>query len=130
MTNNIDIVKRVNKAFETKDIEAAKALLHPKYTFKGPMMEANSPQELLEFMKMCPFSCQSENVSFVSEGNKVVQTFDWVSSAPVKFRMRMCDVMTIEDGKIRSEEMFYDTAKFPKEAAELMQKAMEGKKAA
>ena len=120
----------MNKAAETKDFETVKALLHPKYTLKDPMMEFNSPQEFLEFMKECPFDCRLENVSFVAEGNKVVQTLDAVMTAPISFRFRMCDIITIEDGKIRSEEVFYDTAQIPKEAKELGEKSMKDKKKA
>jgi ketosteroid isomerase-like protein len=130
MTNNIDTVKQMNKAFETKNVEAARALLHPNYSFKGPMMEMHGAEDVLQMMQSCPFSCVNENVSFVAQGDKVVQTLDWVSSAPVKFRLRMCSIVTVENGKVRSEELFYDSAKFPPEAVELMQKAMQGKKAA
>jgi len=37
MSNNIDIVKRLNKAAETKDFEGIKSLLHPQYWMKDPM---------------------------------------------------------------------------------------------
>lgn len=127
MSNHIDIVKRMNKACEAKDFETVKALLHPKYTLKDPMMEFKSPEEFLESMKSCPFTCRLENVSFVAEGNKVVQTLDAVMTAPLSFRFRMCDILTIEDGKIRSEEVFYDTAQIPKEAMEMAQKSMKDK---
>lgn len=130
MTNNIDIAKRMNKAAEAKDFETIKSLLHPQFTIKDPMMECNSPQEFLERMKECPGICHFENTSFVSEGNKVVQTLDMVTTAPVAFRLRMCSILTIEDGKIRSEEVFYDTAKIPKEAKELGEKLMKDKKKA
>lgn len=127
MANNIDLVKRMNKAAETKDFETVKSLLHPQYTLKDPMIEFNSPQEFLEAMKDCPFTCSFENINFVAEGNKVVQTLDVVTTAPVSYRSRMCCIITIEDGKIRSEEMFYDTAQIPKEAMEIAKKSMKGK---
>lgn len=130
MNDNIEIVKRMNKACETKDFKAVEALLHPKYTLKDPMMECKSPQEFLQFMKDCPATCHLENVSFVAEGNKVVETLDAVMTAPVPFRFRMCDILTIEDGKIRSEEVFYDTAKIPEEAKEMGQSAMNARKKA
>jgi len=130
MTNNIDIVKRMNKAAETKDVEAIKSLLHPQYRMKDPMMEINGAQEFLEFMKDCPFTCRIENASFVAEGNKVVQTLDAVMTSPVSYRLRMCSIVTIEDGKFRSEEVFYDTAQIPKEAKEIGEKLMKNKKKA
>ncbi len=129
MTSPVDIVKRMNQAFEAKDTASAKTLLHPQYKFKGPMMEMNSPEEVLGFMQACPFACHSENISIMAEGNRVAQTFDWVSTAPVAFRIRMCSIAQIGDGKIKSEEMFYDTAKFPKAAQDIMQQMMQSKAA-
>jgi ketosteroid isomerase-like protein len=130
MANNIDIVKRMNKAAEAKDFETVKTLLHPKYTLKDPMMKMNGAEEFLAAMKACPFTCHFENTSFVAEGDKVVQTLDVVMTAPVAYRQRMCSISMIEDGKIRSEEMFYDTAQIPKEAIELIQKSMKEKQKA
>lgn len=128
--NNIDIVKRMNNAAQSKDFETVKSLLHPKYTLKDPMINFNSAQEFLEGMKDCPFTCSLENVDFITEGNKVVQTLDMVVTSPVSYRSRVCSVMTIEDGKIRSEEMFYDTAQIPKEAKEIGEKMLKDKKKA
>lgn len=127
MASNVDIVKRLNQAAESKDFETVKALLHPKYTLKDPVMSFQSPQEFLQFMKDCPFTCRMENVSFIAEGDKVAQTLDAVMTSPVSFRFRMCDVLTFEDGKVRSEEVFYDPAQIPQEAKDIAEKSMKGK---
>jgi len=130
MASNIALVERLNKAAETKDFDTVKSLLHPDYTLKDPMMEFHSAKEALEFMKDCPFECKLENVEFVAEsGDKVVQTLDAVMVAPVSFRFRMCDILTIEDGKVCSEEVFYDTAQIPPEARQIGEKAMKAKAA-
>ncbi|MCF8496251.1 MAG: nuclear transport factor 2 family protein [Alphaproteobacteria bacterium] len=129
MPNNVEIVKRLYDACMNKDFDTAKALLHSNYTLKDPMMEINSAQELLDMLKDCP-SGRMENVDFISEGNKVVGVFDAIAMEPVPSRMRMCSIITIEDGKVRAEEMFYDTAKIPQEVKDLMQKNMPGKKKA
>jgi ketosteroid isomerase-like protein len=129
MPNNVEIVKRLYDACMNKDFDTVKTLLHPKYTLKDPMMELNSPQELLDMMKDCPGG-RMENVSFISEGNKVVGVFDAIATEPVPSRMRMCSIITIEDGKARSEETFYDTAKIPQAVKDMMQKNMPGKKKA
>ena len=46
--------------------------------------------------------------------------FDWVVEEPFRGTIRMCDVITLRDGKVISEELFYDSAKFPKEILEGM----------
>ncbi len=130
MTANVELVKRLNKAAESRDIEAVRSLLHPNYSLKDPMMELNSAEEFLQFMKDCPFTCHLENVKFLEDGDKVVQTLDAVMDAPVAFRFRMCDIVSIEDGRVRSEEVFYDTARMPKEAKDIAEKGLRSLKKA
>ncbi len=118
MPDAIDIVKRLANAFETKDQAAFRSLLHPKYTFKGPLMALQSRDEAVEFLANCPFKAKSENVQLFVAGNTVTQLFDWVVKEPFQGRIRMCDVITLKDGQVFSEELFYDSAKFPKEVLE------------
>ncbi len=120
MSDPINLVKQLNKAFETKDAQAFRALLHPQYTFKGPLMQMASPEEAAEFLKSCPFKANSENVQFIAAGDHVVQTFDWIVKEPFQGTIRMCECITIKDGKIFAGELFYDSAKFPKEVLESM----------
>ncbi len=120
MSQAIEIVKKLNKAFETKDKAAFRSLLHPKYTFRGSLMAMSSPEEAVEFLGNCPFKAKSENVQFYVAGDMVVQTFDWVVKEPFQGIIRMCDVIALKDGKVFSEELFYDSAKFPKEVLEAM----------
>ncbi len=126
MQKNAEIVKKLYDACMNKDFNTVKSLLHPNYRLKDPMMELNSAQELIDMLKLCPAG-RMENVDFVAEGDKVVGTFDAITTEPVSSRMRMCSVITMEGGKVRSEEMFYDTAKIPQELIELMQKTMPDK---
>ena len=120
MTQAIEIVKRLNRAFETKDQATFASLLHPNYKFRGSLMQLNSPKEAVEFLAQCPFKSKSQNVRFYEAGDTVTQTFDWVVEEPFKGTIRMCDVITLKDGKVISEELFYDSAKFPKEVLEGM----------
>lgn len=120
MHQAIDLVKRVNKALETKDIKTYRSLLHSNYKFKGPMMELNDPDEAAAVMEACPFNYHNENVVYVNEGDKVVTIFDWVVTAPVKFSIYMAECLTVKDGKIIGSELFFDTAKFPPEAMEIL----------
>ena len=129
MTTAIDVVKNYNRAFESKDAEALKPLIHPAYTFKGPMMEMNGRDQMLAFLQTCPFSFKNQNVKFVAQGNTVVQTFDWQMTAPFKASIPMCELLEVENGQIKSGRLFYDTGAFPKEAQEMMQDMMQQRKA-
>lgn len=119
MTGNVDIVKKVSEACQKKDYEALRALVHTDYSLKDPLMELHSSDELIEMLKNCPGG-GAENVTFVSEGDKVVSIFDGVMEGQPK--MRMCSVVTIVDGKVKSEEMFYDTSKISQEMKDMILK--------
>lgn len=120
MNQAVELVKRVNQALEAKDIKTYRSLLHSNYKFKGPMMEMNDPDEAAAIMEACPFTYRNENVVYISEGEKVVAVSDWVVTAPVKFSIHMAEYLTIKDGKILASELFFDTAKFPAEAMEIL----------
>ena len=120
MSEAIEIVEKLNQAFETKDQVAMRSLLHEKYTFRGSLMALQSPEEAVQFLANWPFEAKSENIQFFVAGDTVTQIFDWVVKEPFQGIIRMCDVVTLKDGKVFSEELFYDSAKFPKEVLESM----------
>ena len=115
-----DLVKRVNKALETKDIKTYRSLLHSDYRFRGPMMELNDPDEAAAVMEACPFTYRNENAVYVNEDERVVVVFDWVVTAPVKFSIHVVEYWSVNDGKVLASELFFDTAKFPAEAMEIL----------
>lgn len=118
--SNVAIVKKLYDASVRRDYDMMRSLLHTDYTLKDPMMTLRSADELIEMMKKCPAG-RIENLSFVAEDDKVVGVFDGVTEEPAPSRLRMCSVITLENGKVRSEEMFYDTAQIPPEIASLME---------
>jgi ketosteroid isomerase-like protein len=120
MSKQIETVKALNHAFTVKDAQAFRALLHDQYTFRGAMMNMDSPDEAAGMLANCPFKASHQNAQFHEAGDTVVQTFDWVVTEPIQETIRMCSVITFRDGKIFHEELFYDTAKFPEGALEAM----------
>ncbi|MDP3920686.1 MAG: nuclear transport factor 2 family protein [Candidatus Omnitrophota bacterium] len=120
MSANIEIVKQIAKAFQSKDKEGFRSLLHDRYTFQGPVMQMSSPDEAAEYLSKCPMVATYQNALYTSADDKVVQVFDWVVSEPFQETFRMCSVVTIKDGKVFREELIYDSAKFPKEFLEQM----------
>lgn len=111
---NVKIVKKLYDACMAKDFDTIKMLVHENYTLKDPLMQANGVDELIEMIKQCPSDGTIENLSFIAQNDKVVGVFDALQKNPPS-RMRMCSIVTLENKKIRSEEMFYDTAQIPKD---------------
>mgnify|MGYP000223337931 CR=1 FL=1 len=57
---------------------------------------------------------QSEPKRIVVDGKQVVIIFDWTVSNPFQGTFRMCEYFQVENGKILSAELYFDTANFPK----------------
>ena len=111
--NNVEIVKRFGEAFFDKDINTVKGIVSENYSFKGPMMEMNSREELIGFIENMPMQASEVKTDYVEQGNKVVKicTFDF--TAPPIGPQDMCEIFTVEDGKITGAQLYYDASKFP-----------------
>jgi hypothetical protein len=120
MNPNSEIVKKLFDACNKKDFETARSLLKDDYSLKDPLMELHSADEMIEMMKNCPGGGMAENLSMIAEDDKVVTLFDGTMQGQPP--VRMCSVITVESGKVKSEEMFYDTARMPQEMKDMMQK--------
>jgi ketosteroid isomerase-like protein len=120
MSKNTELVKKLFQTCDAKDFTAVRELLHERYSFKGSCMKMESRDEMIAAMKQCPMNGESKNLRFIEEGNQVVAVFDWTVSSPFQATIPMCNVLTISGGKVLREELFFDTAKFPKEFQEMM----------
>lgn len=117
--SNLELVKKAYKAWEAKDIEALRPILHPDYKAKMPGgMEIVGIDGAQKCLEQCPFESHSENEVYVAEGDKVVRIWDMVTTAPQAFRLRMAELNVVKDGKIILNEAFFDSGSFPKEVQE------------
>jgi ketosteroid isomerase-like protein len=108
-----DVVKSYYAAFDTHDFARARALMRDDFRFVGPMMEANSPEEL--FSKMKAFDCDFENhlLQMAENGNTVAALYDCIFTRPFMATIRMSEWFTVEGGKIASANLVYDTRQMP-----------------
>ena len=118
----LQVAKALSEAFETKDLNKVRSLLHPEYTFKSPSMNFQSPEEAIRALKLFPFKAKNENARYTVQENQVVQIFDWVVREPFPMSVRMCDSLTIKDGKVICEELFYDASRLPKAVNKILEK--------
>jgi ketosteroid isomerase-like protein len=115
--NPIDLVKNYYAAFDTHDFAKARALMRDDFRFSGPMMQAESPEEL--FDKMKGFDCDFQNhvLQVVGNGETVGALVDCAFSRPFRATVRMSEWFTIASGKIASSVLVYDTRQMPLPAA-------------
>jgi ketosteroid isomerase-like protein len=109
----IDVVKSYYAAFDAHDFAKARALMRDDFRFAGPVMEANSPEEM--FSKMKSFDCDFKNhlLQTAENGSTVATIFDCVFTSPFNATIRMSKWFTVVDGKIASANLVYDTRQMP-----------------
>lgn len=120
MGKNLDLVKKYNTALEKKDIATLEEVLHPSFVLKTPLLDMTRPQ-LLHFTRNWPFQVTQQNHRFIEQGDTLVQIYDWTLVGPFPIQTRMCEVIDIEDLKISSSCLFYDSRVFPEGAQQMMQ---------
>lgn len=111
---NKAIAQRFSTAFHAKDEATIENLVAEDYTFKGPMMQLNSRAALIDFMRNMPFNCSEKTSRYLEDGNTVVKICEVSFTVPFNGNVPMCEVFTLKDGKITNDELYYDTALFPK----------------
>ncbi len=120
MSQLIDVAKKMMKAWEEKDEAAFRSCLHADYSFTGPMMQMNSADEAVGFMKECNFKCTNENCEVVVEGEKLVHVFDWTVTSPFQATIPMVEVMDFKGEKVKRARLYFDSSLFPAEVKEKM----------
>ena len=118
MTSNTEIVKKMMKAWENKDGDIVRSLLHDDYQGSCPMMGTIDADQCVEFIKDCPYGGKSINHEIIAEGDKVAQSFDWVITSPFQATVPMVEIMEFKNGKVKTSKMYFDTALFPAEDTE------------
>lgn len=117
--NTLELVKKAYKAWESKDIDALREILHKDYKAKLPDgMEIIGIEGAKECLAHCPFDSHSENETYITEGDRVVRIWDMVTKSPKEFRLRMAELTVVKDGKVLFNEAFFDQSGFPEEVKE------------
>jgi ketosteroid isomerase-like protein len=125
--STLDIVKKAYAAWDAKDIEALRTILHPEYKAKMPGgMEIVGLEGAKACLDACPFQDpRSENETYIVEGDRVVRIWDMVADKPVQVRSRMAELSVVKDGKIFFNEAFFDLSGFPKELCDQAKEKLE-----
>ena len=76
-------------------------------------METHSADELLR--RMADFGCRMTNTihHMAAEGDRVAVRFTCHFTEPVSASVEMSEWFVVRDGRVRSAELFYDTAQMP-----------------
>jgi predicted ester cyclase len=111
--NNTDILKRYYAAMEQHDWTTKRSLMCDDLRFRGPLMQANSADELLTGIKQFNCDARFTEVEMIEKGDVVVSFFTFNISKPFQGKFRMAERVQFRQGKVQSAELIYDARAFP-----------------
>jgi hypothetical protein len=112
--NSMAIGESYMAAWQEKDIREIARHLHPEVHFKGPMAEVTGREAVVgSAQRMFPILKEINIRSKFASGNQAIFTYDFVCADPVG-TCRTAELMTFEDGQIKSIELFFDARPFEK----------------
>lgn len=112
-TSPLIIAENYINAWSRKDIDAIADLVHPQIRLKSPMAESTGKEAFLEAVKKALEPLEKVNIraKFASDAQAIlVYDFQMKGAGLV----RNANLLTIEDGLIRSVELFFDASPFKK----------------
>lgn len=113
MNINQELAEKHAKYFHLRDEKVIREILHPEYTFEGPGgLILNSVQESIDFMMNMPMKAEAINSRFISEDDEIVHVFDLKQTIPTEVVAKVCEILTIKEGKILKIELFFDPTDF------------------
>jgi ketosteroid isomerase-like protein len=117
--DNKALAQQIFDACMAKDEAKIRELVAQDYKLKDPMMTVEGVDGLIEMIRNCPNDGgRMQNIDLIAEGDRVACSFEMANDKGES--MRMCSFMTFKNGKLASEEMFYDTAQIPQEYRDQM----------
>lgn len=112
-TTPLTIAENYIDAWIRKDIDSIAELVHPQIHLKSPMSEASGKPAFLEAAKKALEPLENVNVraKFGSDSQAILVYDFQMKGAGL---LRNANLLTFEDGLIRSVELFFDATPFKK----------------
>jgi len=111
--SNTELLKRYYQAMEQHDWDTKRSLMCDDLRFRGPLMQANSADELLANIKQFDCAVRFEDVELIEKGDVVMSFFTFNISKPFQGKFRMAERVQFRQGKVQSSELIYDARAFP-----------------
>jgi hypothetical protein len=111
--NNIEILKRYYAAMEQHDWATKRGLMCDDLQFRGPLMQAQSADELIAAVKEFDCAVRFDDVEMIEKGDVVMSFFTFNISRPFEGTFRMAERVQFRNGKVQSSELIYDARNFP-----------------
>ncbi len=119
-----DLVRGYVTAAGEGRIDRLEELVHPEATFGGTVMTETTGREAFVqgFRNLAPIVVRNEIRDIVVEGDRAFVLYDFVTDTPVG--PVLCgELVTVENGLIRSSTLIFDWRRWPEVIAELQRRA-------
>ena len=113
MNPSMTTVSNFYEAFGTQNWTKLRSLITDNFSFRGSMASFDNPDDFISAMSQLPFEGHPENSKFTADGSRVAHSFVWKMTSPTITDIHMCEVFEVEGDKVRSSELYYDSAAMP-----------------
>lgn len=113
MKSGLNCIQEYYRTIDEKDQSGLRSILADDFSFHGPMMAFGDPDSFAKAMVALPFEATAKDSRFIANGDLVAHVFVWQMTRPAKADIPMCEVFTVDSGKVRRSELYFDTHLFP-----------------
>jgi ketosteroid isomerase-like protein len=111
--NNIEILRKFYAAMEAHDWTTKRSLMHDDFSFRGPLMQADSADQMIGSIQQMNCSMTFKDVRMAEAGDTVMAFFTCEMTRPAQLSFRCAERVTLKDGLIKASELIYDPRAFP-----------------
>jgi ketosteroid isomerase-like protein len=114
-----EIVRDYNQAFGDGDFDRVGELLHPDVVFGGAAREVRGASAYIDgIRRLGRILVRNDIKQILVDGNQAYVLYDFVTSTPAG-AVLSGELLTVEDGLIRSITLLWDMRRWPEVVAEL-----------
>lgn len=111
---SVDVFRAYLERFTGGDVEGAAELLADDFTFRGPILQADSKAEFLAGSKPAAAVARGVRIHHAwADGDDVCMIYDFEIETPAGAgAVQMAEWAVVRDGKLVSSRLIFDTAAF------------------
>ena len=101
-------------AFESNDMDRARALVAEDFSFEGPMLQTDGKEAFFEATQGLPSIIKGHEIlKQFEDGDEVCTIYDFEIETPAGTgSVTMSEWCTVENGRLKSARLLFDTAAF------------------
>lgn len=111
---SLEVVREFFHVINTGQLEKARDLMADDHIYHGPVFSTKNPDDYFRELMAFGMEFAVETHDLIATDHSVTHVSTLKVLSPVQASIPCCEVFDIENGKIRRQRFFFDTALFPK----------------